>query len=122
MWNWKTQYHLTVKTVPSGIVTIPGEGWYDESTTVPLTAPNVTGYEFRYWDVNGTPQGNGVTMISVTMNMPYTATAHYDPLIVGGSTATIELHLTHTWMGINSILAGAFCIAAFCTKKRRKRV
>ena len=121
-WNWKTQYHLTVKTVPSGIVTIPGEGWYDESTTVPLTAPNVTGYEFRYWDVNGTPQGNGVTMISVTMNMPYTATAHYDPLIVGGSTATIELHLTHTWMGINSILAGAFCIAAFCTKKRRKRV
>ncbi|MGB9135065.1 MAG: hypothetical protein WCC63_05730, partial [Candidatus Bathyarchaeia archaeon] len=121
-WNWKTQYNLTVETVPSGIVSIPGAGWYDMSTTVPLTAPNVTGYEFHYWDLNGTPQGNGVRSISVTMNMPYTATAHYLPIIVGGSAATIELHLTHTWIGTNSILAAAFCIAAFYMKKRRKRV
>jgi hypothetical protein len=121
-WNWKTQYYLTIKTIPSSIVTIPGEGWYDKSTTVPLTAPDVTGYEFRYWDLNGTPQGDGVTSISITMNMPYTATARYHSLVVGGSTTTIKLHLTYTWMGINAILATAFCIAAFYTKKRRKKV
>ncbi len=121
-WNWKTQYHLTVETVPSGIASIPGVGWYDMYTTVPLTAPNVTGYEFHYWDVNGIPQGNGITSISVIMNMPYTATAHYLPIVVGGSAATIELHLTHAWISINSILAAAFCIAAFYMKKRFKRV
>jgi hypothetical protein len=121
-WTWKTQYYLTVEVVPSSIATIPGEGWYDKSTTVSLTAPSVTGYEFYYWDVSGTPQGNGVTSISVTMNMPYTATARYHSLAVGGSATTIELHLAHTWTAITSMLAGAFCIAAFYTKRRRKKV
>jgi len=76
-WNWKTQYYLTVRTDPSGIVTILGEGWYDNLPSVPLTAPSVAGYNFLNWDVDGTSQGAGVASITVSMIEPHTATAHY---------------------------------------------
>ncbi|MFQ5999299.1 MAG: PKD domain-containing protein [Candidatus Bathyarchaeia archaeon] len=75
------QYYLTVKTDPAGIVTIPGEGWYDNCTYVNLTAPqyvNVsanTRYRFDYWDVDGANvSGNPIT---VHMDANHTATAHY---------------------------------------------
>lgn len=42
-----------------------------------LTAQTVTGYTFNYWDVDGTSQGNGVNPVTVNMNAPHTATAHY---------------------------------------------
>ena len=80
-WNWKTQYYLAVKTNPPGIATIPGEDWYDASATATLTAPPVTNYQFSYWDVDGTSRGNGVNPITVTMNAPHTATAHYTPQV-----------------------------------------
>ncbi|MEM3616635.1 MAG: CARDB domain-containing protein [Candidatus Bathyarchaeia archaeon] len=80
-WNWKTQHHLSVKTSPAGIASISGEGWYDEGTTVSLTAPDIVlvstsvRYKFGYWDVDGIPwTGNSITLI---MNTSHTATAHY---------------------------------------------
>jgi len=77
-WGWKTQYYITVKTDPSGIATIPGEGWYNESTSPTLTAPTVTNYQFNYWDVDGASQGSGVNPITISnINAPHTATAHY---------------------------------------------
>ncbi len=77
-WNWKTQYYITVKTDPTGIATIPGEGWYNESTSATLTAPTVTSYQFTYWDVDGASQGSGVNPITISnINAPHTATAHY---------------------------------------------
>jgi PKD repeat protein len=80
--SYQTQYYLTVRTDPLGITTIPGEGWYDPSQSVQLTAPTVSGYIFQYWDVDGTSQGSGVTTITVVMNAPHTATAHYAPQVV----------------------------------------
>jgi hypothetical protein len=76
-WNWVTQYYLTVRTDPSGIATIPGEGWYNSSKSVSLSAPSVSGYTFLNWDVDGASQGSGVSSITVNMNAPHTATAHY---------------------------------------------
>jgi hypothetical protein len=66
-----------VRTDPSGIATIPGEGWYNASKSVSLTAPSVSGYTFLNWDVDGASQGSGVSSITVNMNAPHTATAHY---------------------------------------------
>jgi hypothetical protein len=75
--HYVQQYYLTVKTDPEGLVTIPGEGWYDECTEVELTAPDATGYLFVYWDVDGTAvEGNPIT---VHMDTCHTATAHYWP-------------------------------------------
>jgi hypothetical protein len=87
-WNWKTQYLLTVLTDPSGLSPQPARNptgdtgptngwWYDSSTNVALTAQNVTGYNFYYWDIDGTSQGTGTNPITATMNAPHTATAHY---------------------------------------------
>jgi len=77
----KVQHYLAVKTEPSGIVLIPGEGWYDEGVNVSLTAPDVVPvfhgarYKFKYWDVDGVAlAGNTVTAV---MDRNHTATAHY---------------------------------------------
>jgi hypothetical protein len=66
-----------VGTDPSGIVTILGEGWYNASKSVSLSAPSVSGYTFLNWDVDSVSQGSGVSSITVSMNGPHTATAHY---------------------------------------------
>jgi hypothetical protein len=74
---YHTEYYLTVKSDPEGLATISGEGWYEEGTGVELTAPDVTGYIFVFWDVDGTAvEGNPIT---VTMDTCHTATAHYWP-------------------------------------------
>ena len=75
--NYKTQYYLTVRTNPLGLVTISGEGWYNASKSVSLSAPSVSGYTFLNWNVDGASQGSGVSSITVNMNAPHTATAHY---------------------------------------------
>jgi hypothetical protein len=107
-WNWKTQYLLTVLTDPAGLSPQPsrnpaGEAgptngwWYDATTSVTLTAQTVSGYTFTYWDVNGISQGSGVNPITVNMNGPYTATAHY-------TTAAPPLSVSITPMSASIIL------------------
>jgi PKD repeat protein len=105
--SYKTQYYLTVRTDPSGIATIPGEGWYDPSQSVQLTAPTVSGYTFQYWDVDGTSQGTGVTTITVVMNAPHTATAHYTPQVI-----TYKLKIEATTGGTTSPAPGTYTYAA----------
>jgi hypothetical protein len=75
--TWKTQHYLTVKTDPTGLATIPGQGWCDQGQGVSLTAPSVSGYAIDYWDVDGVSQGKGVNPMTISMNAPHTATAHY---------------------------------------------
>ncbi|MGD0496118.1 MAG: hypothetical protein ABSB28_08760, partial [Candidatus Bathyarchaeia archaeon] len=78
--NYETQYYLTVATSPPGIATIPGEGWYNDSASVTLTAPLVSNYSFAYWLVNGVSQGASVNPITLTMNAAKNATAQYTPI------------------------------------------
>jgi hypothetical protein len=75
--NFKTQYYLTVKTDPNGITTISGQGWYDTSQNVTLTAPPITNYQFNHWDVDGMAQSNTSNPITINMTAAHTATAHY---------------------------------------------
>jgi hypothetical protein len=92
-------------TEPVNVVTILGEGWYDEFSNVTLDAPAVSGYNFGYWDVNGVSRGSGVTSITVYMDAPQTATAHYTQIItytltitttMGGTTDPEPGTYTHT--------------------------
>ncbi|MCP8307244.1 MAG: hypothetical protein H3Z53_03685 [archaeon] len=77
------EYYLTVKTDPEGLVIIPEEGSYDESTSVELTAPATVPvssgvrYRFDHWDVDGTSQGTGDNQITVHMDVDHIATANY---------------------------------------------
>ncbi len=137
-WAWKTQYLLTVRTDPAGLSPQPtrnpggeagpaGSWWYDESTDVILTAQSVPGYTFLKWDVQGTDvPGNP---IGVHMNMPLTATAHYEKVCapVGGviismskaePTATPWTELIST---IISILAAIMAVTVFVSRRRGKK-
>jgi hypothetical protein len=126
-WNWKTQTYLTVKTDPPGIATIPGEGWYDKSTTVILTAPDVPGYVFSYWDVNGVSQGSGVNPISVQVDC--TATAHYTaapppppPPPVGGVWVPInKFELLAPLTGYVSFLIVAAASIVYVRRRKKKQ-
>jgi hypothetical protein len=97
------QYYLTVNTEPEGIVAISGEGWYDNSTYVDLTAPqfvpNEAGvggqrYRFTNWTVDGNfAPGNP---IAVYMNVSHTATAHY----------IIQYNVTFSHTGLDATATG----------------
>ena len=72
------QPQLTVGTNPPGVATIPGAGSYAAGTVVTLQAPlGSGGYVFLHWEVDGMNQGDGIASITVTMNAPHAATAHY---------------------------------------------
>jgi PKD repeat protein len=135
--NYKTQYRFNVPTAPLGLSPEPtrnppgepGSWWYDSSTSVVLTAQPITGYTFQYWDVDGTSQGNGVNPITVHMNAPHTATAHYQvaappPPSVGGYATPIDsnpssvplVDFAHVLTAM--IIAAAIVIADVLTKHR----
>jgi PKD repeat protein len=116
-WNWKTQYLLTVVTEPAGLSPQPtrnpsGEAgpangwWYDASTSVTLTAQSVTGYNFNYWDVDGASQGAGIATITVVMNAPHTATAHYTQVV------TYKLKIETTTGGTTNPAPGTYTYTA----------
>jgi len=124
-WNWVTQYYLTVRTDPSGITTIPGEGWYNASKSVSLTAPLVSGYTFLFWDVDGVSQGSGVSSIIVNMNAPHTATAHYaapppPTAPVGGYSISLVKQIPVSSMTIYTMLVVLFGAVLSLVKRKRK--
>jgi hypothetical protein len=87
-WNWKTQHLLNVTSNisdpnltpirnPIGENGPPNDYWYDSTTTTTLTAQTPSGYAFTNWDIDNISQNSGLTQISVNMNTPHNATAHY---------------------------------------------
>jgi hypothetical protein len=105
--NYKIQYYLTVATNPPGIATIPGEGWYNTSSSAALNAPTLTNYTFNYWIVNGVPQGAGVQSITLTMNSPNNAQAYYSTISPYTLTVTTTLGgTTNPSPGVYSYSAG----------------
>jgi uncharacterized repeat protein (TIGR01451 family) len=97
--NYVTQYYLTVKTDPEGIVTIPGEGWYDKDTNVTLTAPMYVQvgdvrYRFDCWEVDTLIIPDNP--IIVYMDAPHSATARY----------TMQYAVTFDQSGLDSSAIG----------------
>jgi KaiC/GvpD/RAD55 family RecA-like ATPase len=80
VWNWKTQYLLTVRTEPNELISpivTPSGPWYDEGSVVNCTAQQVGGYEFDQWIVNGVKWNNKTNSLLLTMNRPIEVTLHY---------------------------------------------
>jgi hypothetical protein len=82
------KYFLEVRTEPARVATILGEGLYEENANVSLTAPRTVlvsesvRYEFSYWDVNGLSRDFGVNVVTIQMNGPRTAIAHYGQIMI----------------------------------------
>ncbi len=121
--HYVLEYYLTVQTDPFGVAVIPGEGWYDEFSNVPLSAPTVSGYTFLHWNIDGTPQVAGDKSVSVTMDGSHTATANYEVKItvVGGSTTFLRSPYLATWAGANVLILFGILAAAFVRKRRSNR-
>ena len=75
--EWKTQYFLNVETEEGGSVS-PKSGWYDEGTSVTLSATSDPGYTFNSWRGKGTGSIIGTqATTTVTMNGPITQSATF---------------------------------------------
>jgi len=112
---YTVQYFLGVKTLPPGIATIEGQGWYDKLENVSLVAPSVQGYDFANWDVDGTPQVSGISSITVFMDAPHNATAHYN------STSRAWYPPYWFYWVLPFILIPLFLLIALLYRRRRKK-
>ena len=78
--TFKKQYLLTTAAIPfsEGIVTVSGPGtsapYYDEGSSITLTAVPNTNFEFDYWSVDCTGANPTCTF---TISRPWTANAHF---------------------------------------------
>lgn len=82
--------------------TLAHDGWYDEGSTVTVTAANVDGYAFSYWTVNGVDDLNATNKTytiqslssTVTLSANYVPLRHVglsqDPTNVGATLATAD--------------------------------
>jgi len=130
-WTWETQYKLTVKTDQPGLSPgpTPTTDWYDESTDVVLTAQTVSGYTFKYWDVDDASQGSGVNPITVHIDNPHTSTAHYEtaappPPPVGGKATSINMPMNKPetltlWIWLSTTIL-LMVVTVVYVKKRKK--
>jgi hypothetical protein len=127
---YKTQYYLTVNTYPAGLSPAPAppSDWYDNSTDVTLTAPSESylgsdKYDFTHWEVDGIEvPGNPIT---VHMNQPHTATAHYSrpvaPVVtVGGRSILLTEQAPTSHTAAYATLIALFGAALSLKKRKRK--
>ncbi|MDI6791578.1 MAG: fibronectin type III domain-containing protein [bacterium] len=78
-WNWKTQYYLTTSVEPAGggtinIIPVSSSGWYDEGTSITLTAEPEGCNAFTGW--TGALSGT-TNPTSLTMDSPKAVTANF---------------------------------------------
>lgn len=76
-----TEHLLTVTTNPIALVSYsiiePLGPWHMSGTSVNCFAPEVNGFVFQYWSLDGISQGQGMNNITVLMNEPHLVVATY---------------------------------------------
>ena len=82
IFNYQTQYELTITSDPSGVAQVGSGGWFNSGANAqtgqaPQTVPGAAGtqYAFNGWVVDGSPQSGA--QITLAMNGPHNATAKY---------------------------------------------
>jgi len=103
--SYKTRYLLNLSTLPAGLATLNGSGWYDAGAKVNVIAPNVPNYTFKNWIIDGTQQVTS-NPIQIDMNAPHKAMAQYQSIGVYDVTITAlyvpkseQTEATFTWDG-----------------------
>ncbi|TYC02694.1 MAG: hypothetical protein FXF54_01335, partial [Kosmotoga sp.] len=70
------EYKVETCTSPEGITTINGVGWYKAGTSKTFTTPDVNGYTFDHWEINGNNAGTN-KQLSLTIDTPKKIIAIY---------------------------------------------
>lgn len=92
---FKPKYEVVTSISPLDLdVTIEGAGFYSKDTMVSFTAPNVEGYNFDHWEVNGVNVGNANPLV-IIIDSPKNIVAVYRPLYT--IEADSETHYTGKW-------------------------
>nr|HPI18623.1 hypothetical protein [Mesotoga sp.] len=71
----KSEYLVSVS---SSVVSIPGSGWYEKGSSLTLTAPQVEGFSFLNWTVNGETLNDNPLQINI--NSPKKVIARYNAI------------------------------------------
>jgi len=74
----QTSYKVETTINPTSIGIVQGGGWYNKASTVVLTAPNVSGFLFDKWTINGTSAASDATLL-LTVDGPKEVEATYKP-------------------------------------------
>ncbi|MBS7622616.1 hypothetical protein KEJ39_02935, partial [Candidatus Bathyarchaeota archaeon] len=83
---YKTQYYLYVSAIPAGLVDFNWTGWHDAGSRVGLEAPDVQGYTFKRWILDGSPVAGNP--IQVELDSAHKAIAEYESVGVYNVTVT----------------------------------
>jgi len=125
-WNWKTQYLLVARTNPTGIGSEPNVSpqgpWYDNGTQVICTAQKISGYSFDHWTADGASYDRGVDPITVTMDRPCEATAHYGRVLAWWETLLRPENMQIILGGMGLGLTVAFVGVAWIRTRRRRGI
>lgn len=70
------EYKVETDTNPYGLTEIENSEWYVSNTVHAFTAPEVTGYTFDYWKINGVNEGS-TNPIQISINSPKKVVAVY---------------------------------------------
>jgi len=75
--TYQAEYLVSISAGTGGTTDpAPGDYWYPEGTQLTITAIPDQDYELDYWEINGTPDGNQVSL-TLTIDQPYTIVAHF---------------------------------------------
>ncbi|UCE09878.1 MAG: hypothetical protein JSW61_13040, partial [Candidatus Thorarchaeota archaeon] len=111
---WKTQYHLTCTSNPDDfspqLTITPFLEWFDEGASVDLTAPEIEGYEFSHWVVDGFDYETGVSSITLTMDEAHIAIANYIEEVPTTTTTTEDTATTTTQTQPDQILTAILTV------------
>jgi len=122
---YKTQHYLTVNTDPNGLTppkVYPQGLWYNESERVTCTAEEISGYVFDHWTVGEISYDFGTNSITVTMDKPYNATAHYK-LPPAWWETFLRPEILQVIVGfIGVVLTVAFVVPAWVRTRRRRGI
>ncbi len=89
----KSEYLVSVS---SSVVSIPGSGWYEKGSSLTLTAPQVEGFSFLNWTVNGETLNDNPLQINI--NSPKKVIARYNAI------PTLEIPDQTVCTGTNLVL------------------
>ena len=123
-WNWKTQYLLTVYVDPAGLgpqpnVSPPGP-WYDNGMRVTCTAQKISGRVFDHWTVDGASWDPGKKEITINMDGPHEAGAHYERAPTWWE-ILLSVDMVNIYIGILGFVALPFALVGIEWYKNRRR-
>lgn len=76
---FNTEFKVDTSESPASIASISGAGWYASGQEATLSAPEVSGYKFDHWEINGANSGSS-NPLTTTVNEPLMVKAVYTPL------------------------------------------